>query len=395
MSAPGPPGSARANAFLPRGTLAALIALGILNHVMLAGARVAVSLDALARGASPALVGLLMALFAVLPMLFAIHAGRLADRIGARRPMLWGSAGCAVAALLPVLWPGMPALFAASILAGFSFMLFQVPAQRVVGEIAVPASRAASYSWYALGFSVSGFVGPLVAGFAIDLAGFRWAFALLAAMPLIAAAGMAMRGLRLPVVIPEPAHGRATGMFDLLSNPMLRRVLGLNALFALGWDLHTIFVPIYGTKIGLSAAEIGAILAAFSAATFVVRLAFPWLGARVAEMSVLRVALFSAALVYVAFPFTSSTPALIALSFVLGLGLGSGQPLVLALLNEHAPPGRVGEIVGLRMSLIQSMSVTVPLVFGALGTTVGLLPVFGSVGLCLGLGGIAARGRRR
>jgi hypothetical protein len=37
------------------------------------------------------------------------------------------------------------------------------------------------------------------------------------------------------------------------------------------------------------------------------------------------------------------------------------------------------------------MSVTVPLVFGALGTTVGLLPVFGAVGVCLGLGGLAAR----
>jgi MFS family permease len=182
-------------------------------------------------------------------------------------------------------------------------------------------------------------------------------------------------------------------MLDLLRHPTLRRLLGLNALFALGWDLHTIFVPIYGTRIGLGAAEIGVVLSAFAAATFVVRLAVPWLGDALAPMPALRGALFTAAAVYVTFPFTATAFALIALSFVLGLGLGIGQPLVMSLLHEHAPPGRVGETVGLRMSLIQSMAVTVPLVFGVLGTTVGLGPVFGSVGLFLGLGGLAARRR--
>ena len=43
----------------PPRTLAALIALGMCNHTLLGGSRVAVSLDALARGASPAIVGVL------------------------------------------------------------------------------------------------------------------------------------------------------------------------------------------------------------------------------------------------------------------------------------------------------------------------------------------------
>ena len=382
-----------AGARFPDRTLAALIAVGIANHVLLSGARVAVSLDALARGASPAIVGLLMALFALLPMLFAIHAGRLADRAGARRPVLWGTAGGILAVLLPALWPGLPALFAASLLAGFAFMLFQVPAQRAVGDLGDPDDRTASYSWYALGFSVSGFAGPLIAGFAIDHLGFRAAFALLAMLPAFAFVALARGAIRLPAAHAHEDDVRTTGMFDLLRHPTLRRLLTLNALFALGWDLHTVFVPIYGTQIGLTATEIGVVLAAFAAATFVVRLAVPWYGAAWAPMRVLRVALLSAGAVYLAFPFTASMLALIALSFVLGLGLGIGQPIVMAQLHEHAPPGRVGETVGLRMSLIQTMAVGVPLVFGALGTTVGVLPVFASVGVFLGLGGIAARRR--
>lgn len=126
--------------FLPGRTLTGLIALGIFNHVLLAGGRVAVSLQALALGASPAIVGLLMALFALLPALFAIPIGRLADRMGARRPMLVGCAGCCTAGLIPALWPGLPALFAASTLAGVAFVLFQIPAQRAIGDLGAPRS---------------------------------------------------------------------------------------------------------------------------------------------------------------------------------------------------------------------------------------------------------------
>ena len=79
------------------------------------------------------------------------------------------------------------------------------------------------------------------------------------------------------------------------------------------------------------------------------------------------------------------------LSFVLGLGLGTGQPMVMSLLHAHAPPGRVGEAVGIRMSIVQTSAVAVPLLFGALGTTLGLAPVFWSVGVFLTSGGLLSR----
>jgi MFS family permease len=158
-----------------------------------------------------------------------------------------------------------------------------------------------------------------------------------------------------------------------------------------GWDLHTVFVPIYGAKIGLTASEIGLVLSTFAAATFVARLLMPAIAQRMTEQKVLTAALFLAGAVYLAFPFAQSAAALLALSFCLGLGLGSGQPMVMVLLHTHAPPGRMGEAVGVRMSLVNSMAVAVPLVFGAMGASVGLAPVFWSVGACLTTGGFLAR----
>lgn len=372
-------------------TLAALIPLGIANHAVLAGSRVTVSLDALSMGASPFTVGVLMALYALLPMLLAVAAGRLSDRVGVRLPMLLGSAGIAIGAALPFAFPGMPMLFASATILGMGFMTFQVATQNATGELGGAPERARNFSLLALGYSVSGFVGPLVAGFSIDHFGFAATFGVMAAVPFVPLAVLARGRLALPGPHPRAAVAHHGGVLALLRHRTLRRVFAINALFAVGWDLHTVFVPIYGAKIGLTASQIGIVLSAFAAATFVVRLLMPVIARRMNEQQVLTAALFVAGAAYLAFPFSASAATLLALSFVLGLGLGSGQPMVMSLLHTHAPPGRMGEAAGVRMSLVQSMAVAVPLFFGAVGASIGLAPVFWSVGVCLATGGFLAR----
>jgi MFS family permease len=375
-------------------TLAAIVGLGICNHAVLNGSRVLVSLDALHLGATPAVVGALMALFALLPMLFAVQAGRLSDRVGVRVPMLYGSACVGLGAMLPFALPGLTALFVAAPLIGAGFMLFQIATQHVTGDLGPPSERVANYGLLALGYSISGFLGPLIAGFAIDRFGFAATFGLFALIPLLPVAVLATGRIALPRAHRGEHAAHKGRMFDLLRLPVIRRLLLVNALFALGWDLHTIFVPIYGARIGLAAAEIGMILSAFAAATFVVRFGMRWISRMASERQVLTAALLVAGLVYFVFPFSTSATMLMALSFALGLGLGSGQPMVMSLLHAQAPSGRMGEASGVRMALIQAMAVAVPLVFGALGSSLGLLPVFWTVGLLLGGGGLWSKPRR-
>ena len=372
-------------------TLAALIPLGIANHSVLTGSRVVVALDALSMGASPFTVGVLISLYALLPMLLSVAAGRLVDRIGARRPMLAGSVAIGIGATLPFAFPGMAALYGSATLLGVGFMAFQLAAQNTTGELGGPATRARNFSLLALGYSVSGFIGPLLAGFAIDHFGFRAAFAAFALIPLVPLVVLGSGRLVLPGPHLRAGSAHHGGVLALLRHRTLRRVFAINALLSLGWDLHTIFVPIYGAKIGLSASEIGSVLSSFAAATFVVRFFMPTIIRRLREHQVLAAALLIAGLVFFAFPFSQSVPALLALSFALGLGLGSGQPMVLSLLHTHAPPGRIGEAAGVRMSLVNSMAFAAPLVLGAIGASVGIVPVFWSVGACLAAGGFLAR----
>lgn len=376
-------------------TLTALIALGIVNHIVLAGTRVTITLFALHEGASTAVVGMLLSLFALLPMLFAVSAGRLSDRIGVRKPMLAGSIGLVFAAALPLVIPGLQGLFASASLVGLSFMFYQVPAQNATGELGPPSDRSHNFSLLALGYSISGFLGPLIAGFTIDHGGFFAAFAILSALPVVTAFVLG-RGMLPALPGPHPAHARAQsgGALELIRHRKLRRVFLVNVLLAMGWELHNIVVPVYGEQIGLTASAIGLILASFAAATFVVRFSMRWIVRRVSEHQVLTLALVIAGGVYCLYPFSHTAPTLMALSFGLGLGLGMSQPMVMSLLHTHAPPGRMGEAAGVRMSLVQTMSVSVPLAFGAVGATVGLTPVFWSVGLCLAAGGVFTHERK-
>jgi MFS family permease len=376
-------------------TLATLIPLGTANHTILSGSRVIVSLDALSLGASPFTVGVLMALFAVLPMLFAVAVGRLSDRIGVRWPMLAGSVGLAVGAALPFLWRGLPALFVSAPLLGLSFVAFQLGTQRATGELGGATDRARNFSLLALGYSVSGLVGPLVAGFSIDHFGHAVAFAVLAAVSVMPIAVLGSG--RFPLPGPQAATGAAHhgGVRTLLRHRPLRNVLAINTLLSSGWDLHMVFVPIYGARIGLTASEIGVVLAAFASATFVIRVLTPVIMRRRTERQVLSWALLVGGASFLVFPYAQSVATLGALSFVLGLGLGSGQPMVMSLLHTHAPAARIGEAVGVRMSLIQAASVAVPLLFGAVGSSLGLAPVFWSMGACLVSGGLFARRREQ
>jgi MFS family permease len=67
--------------------LVALIVGQICLHSCMTGVRMAAPLQALRQGHEAWAVGVLMGLFAAAPILLALHAGRLADRIGYHRPL--------------------------------------------------------------------------------------------------------------------------------------------------------------------------------------------------------------------------------------------------------------------------------------------------------------------
>jgi predicted MFS family arabinose efflux permease len=189
---------------------------------------------------------------------------------------------------------------------------------------------------------------------------------------------------------PDPMHP-----FELLKHTELRRVLITTGLISMSWDLQTFVVPVHGTRVGLSASQIGFVLGCFAVATFSIRLAMPWLSRRFTEWQVLTYTLLNTSVVFLLFPLFSSLAPLMVVAFLLGLGLGAAQPNVMSLLHSRSPEGRVGEALGLRTTIMNSSHVVLPLVFGAFGSVLGAAAMLWAMAALVGAGGSAALRWRR
>ncbi|HEY9531620.1 MAG TPA: MFS transporter [Burkholderiales bacterium] len=343
------------------------------------------SLFALELGASEFTVGVLMALFALLPMLLSVSAGRLIDRAGPRGPLLASFAALAAGTALPFAFPVMEILFLSTTVVGTAFMVVHIAMNSVFGAHGTPEQRAMNFSWLALGFSISNSIGPLVAGYAIEGFGHANAFFILGVFPLGALVLLGMR--KSPLPRPElGVQGKRRGVIDLLHIRGLRNTFIVSLLLAMGWDLYTFLIPLYGARIGLAAGTIGVIMSTFAIATFTVRLVMPLLVRRIRQWVVITSAMVVAGTAYLMFPFVQTVPLLMALSFMLGIGLGCAQPIIMSLLYDASPPGRQGEAVGLRTSLLNGSHTLIPLGSGALSVAFGMAPVFWLLGAFL-LGG--------
>jgi hypothetical protein len=63
--------------------------------------------------------------------------------------------------------------------------------------------------------------------------------------------------------------------WDLLRSPGLKRLLVVNWLLSMCWDVHTFAVPILGHERNFSASTIGLILGSFTLSVTLVRMPYP------------------------------------------------------------------------------------------------------------------------
>lgn len=352
---------------------------------------------ALKMGASPFDVGLLMAAFALLPMLVAVKAGRIADRIGVRVPMMVSAVFAIAAVLLPFFWHALPALFITSIFLGGAGNVIYMSTQPLVGRYGRPEDRPANFGLFAMGYSTSSFVGPVLAGFAIDYISVHATFLLLAALPLPFLAVLILDRLPLAgervqrAAAPEKESGGSRSVLELLREPRLFRLYAIGVLFATAWDLFIVLAPVYCASVGLSASRTGVVTGMFSIGTFVIRGTVRVMSRYFAPWQMLILSSAGIGLATLGFGLVATFPLLVTFALLLGLGHGLSAPMINTLLYEAAPPDRIAEAVGLRMTASNAIQTTLPLVAGAIGAAVGIAPVFWGTAMVLLGGGYVTR----
>ncbi len=359
------------------------------------GAKMLVSLSALSLGATPFEVGVLAALFAAFPLVLAVYAGKTSDRIGVKRPIIGGAVIMAAGIAVPLALGGLPGLFACATLIGLGHIFFHVSIHNLIGAFGGGEARTRNFATFSLGASLSAFFGPSLAGFSIDGLGFRPTHMLLAAISLSPAAILIAYPALIPKRAPHPEKEAAGGSLALLANAGLRRTLVMSGVTLTGIELFTFYFPVYGRSIGLSASAIGLVMSSYAVAAFIVRMGMHQAARRIGEIGVLTASLFIAGVTYMLVPFVSQAPLLALVAFLLGIGLGCAQPLTILLTYNHAPAGRSGEALGMRLTVNKLTQILVPVVFGGVGSAFGLIPVFWANGAFLLAGGFVSLAERR
>ena len=370
-----------------------LLVLTALSGAAVRAGNMVLVLYAIRLDASAFVIGLLGSMFAVLPMIFSMPAGKLADRYGSRALLLCCVAGSGLGLLVPWAFPGMTAMFIAAALIGLSLAMV-VPLQNLMGLISTPETRARNFANFSLGMGMANLIGPLVAGFFVDLAGPARTCLYLTSFNVVAIVMLLVWGRRLPHTRSE---AKAKGsVYAILKIPDVRRTIATSSLINVGRDLYQVYFPVYAHSVGLSASLTGIVLATNFGAELTVRFFLARILKKLREEQLLAWSFFIGAVGLVLMPFFQSVYVLILLSVMLGLGMGCGQPIITMLMYSYSPAGRTGEALGLRMTFIHLTKLIGPVLFGAIGSAAGLAAMFVLNAAVMAGGGMLSRpGKRR
>ncbi len=353
-------------------------------HGTMAGMRMAAPLWALKEGHSAAAVGVLLALFALTQVFLALPAGRYADRNGLKKPVGFAIVLASGGMWLATALPHFATLCVAALCTGGATGIAVIALQRHVGRAAEsPLQLKQVFSWLSIGPAVSNFLGPFTTGLLIDFFSFRVAFMFLALLPL-ATWFWVRKTKELPAIVPTTQEKKQ--FWDLLRQPLMRRLMIVNWLLSSCWDVHTFVVPLLGHERDYSASVIGTILGSFAVAAAAVRLLLPVLAHSLREWAVITVAMVMTAMLFAVYPLMPTALSMGVCSVFLGFTLGCVQPMIMSTLHQITPEDRHGEALGLRLIAINGSSVLMPMLFGVAGSVVGVAGLFWVTGACVGAG---------
>lgn len=320
---------------------------------------------------SPFAIGVLVASFSVMQLVFAPVLGRLSDRVGRKPVLVVSLAGTAFGSLLMGLAPSFGVLLAGRIVDGISGGSVSA-AQAAVSDMAPPEQRARLFGLLGAAFGVGFVAGPALGGLAA-LGGRHVPFFVAAA---IAGVNAVVAWRRLPETNPShaaPAE-REPGAprFGRLSHELQLLVLvGLAATSAFA-AFESTFSLVGDERFSLGLAGVGALFAGIGIcqALFQVGAIHPAVE-RWGEVGVLRIGLAANIAGFAVLIGADTWAVLVPGLLLVTAGQGLLSPALSALVSGRASADRTGAVLGIQQGAAAAARIVAPLV---------AIPLFGHVG---------------
>ncbi|MDM5333974.1 MFS transporter [Ureibacillus composti] len=369
-----------------------IVSIAGLFMLMIMGTRPTVSLFAHELGGSINHIGLITSLFSIVPLIFAITLGKIIDKHNSKITLLIGGYLGVLGIILPSFLPNFSGLYLSQLIAGSAQTILILSAQDYVGRISNTENRNQYVSWFSLGIAVGTLLGPLLGGILADTFNFPITFLVLSLIGFLSCILIHFIPSESPInkeLDPTTLTSQST-FIDLLKIPGLRLALIFSSLILFSKDLYITFFPLLGLHFSYSNSTIGLLLAINGIASVIIRFCLTPLINHFGTIRVFIGSMIVTCLAYTALPFFSQMIIASFIAFLLGIGLGIGQPLSISLTIDHALKGRVAEALGIRLTVNRLTQVTTPIILGMLANIIGIIHIFVVSSTVIGIGTLIA-----
>jgi MFS family permease len=364
-----------------------------------------IALYAASLGLQNAAIGIVLAVYALLPMLAAIPSGFIADRFGRTAVMRAGSIMMLASGVLYWISAEPWTLAFAQLLAGLGQLAVWLAVQVLVteGPAQGSESRFATFSLY---MAIGQMAAPIIAGYLADHFGYELVFVgyIVTSLLLIYTSWQCQedfsslsgpsqtyvemkeaRGIAAYTVQPSAGHEERwfKQCLKLLQNRKFAVILLATFISLFIVDVRTAYLPLYLESLSISNTHVGLLVSIGAASALFVRPIYPRLKAKLGFMRMLFLTFAVSLLLLFVAPLLTNYYAIAALVFVTGLALGTNQPMTLSMIAVSTAPEERGLGVGLRLMSNRAAQFMDPLLFGFFTTFTSLKMSFVLVGLLL------------
>jgi multidrug resistance protein len=334
-------------------------------------------------GATPTVVGALVAIYAICQLIAGPILGQLSDRVGRRPILLVSQAGTLLGFLILAFSRQIWMVFLARAIDGATAGNLTI-AQAYISDVTKPENRAKAFALIGIAFGFGFTVGPALAGY---LAHFGYQ------APIFAACGLSITTILCTFfLLPrrevvhlnnevDGAVGPGGKRLSLISwgdyrkyfkNKELARLLKQWLLFSFSFSTFIAGFALFAERTYMwhgrpfGPVEVGYVFAFNGLLGIIMQgglvgLMVKWMG----ERNVIRLGFLTAAVVYAGIGFTHSVGPLLGLMLLGALASGL-RPALTSLITQNADKREQGVIIGLTQSLMSIAQITAPLIAGAL-----------------------------
>ncbi|HEX6290623.1 MAG TPA: MFS transporter [Herpetosiphonaceae bacterium] len=321
-------------------------------------------------GASPFVVGVLLASYSLMQLIATPYLGALSDRIGRRPVLIISQVGTVASFILLGLANSLPLLFAARLLDGISGGNIST-AQAYISDVVEEKDRARAYGLIGAAFGLGFILGPAIGG--ILSSGDHYQ------IPAFVAAAISLLSLLLTIfMLPEslPREKRNVARQPrIIDVEGLRRSfgyeqLGLLLLIFFLFNLaqagfQGLFALFNDRQFGFGARETGYVLAYVGVLAVLIQGGgIGPIVKRFGERHTLQAGLLLAGIGLITAGFVTDWPMLLLALLPVAIGLGVATPSANSLITRESPPAERGQILGISQSVAALARVVGPLVAG-------------------------------